>query len=263
MITVNDVLRFNTVVNHVHLCKRDKIKRAKRYRRYRNIAKYMGKRYIEGQEPYPKRQKKGKKSKKGGSVHQRLVAVGGVGTRYREKKNNDITPTITWTVGVNTWLAPILLNGVAVGDDGVSRDGRKVLFKKIHMRTISNVASTQSGGSIFRYVLVYDKQANGTTPAITDIFQEDHFLTNNNLGNVERFVILKDWITNNITVDGPDAMAQVKSVSTQMETIYSGTTSGIASIASGAIWLLCCSAGRDAVIAPVTSMRIRSRFVDV
>lgn len=263
---IPEFIRAAKLVDHWFLCKRDVVKRAKRYRRYNNQKKYMGKRYvIESGQPTAKRQKiKSKKKKyKGDAVHQRLVAVGGVGTRYREKKNVDVTPTITWTAGSNTWLAPILLNGVAVGDDGVSRDGRKVLFKKIHMRVISNVPTNLVGGSVFRYVLVYDKQANGATPAITDIFQEDHFLTNNNLGNVERFVILKEWITSNITVDGPDTQAYVKSVSTQMETIYSGTTSAITSIASGAIWLLCCSGGREATAAPVTSMRIRCRFVDV
>lgn len=261
-----EYIRAAHIVDHWFLCKRDVVKRAKRYRKYRNQVRYMGKRYvIESGEPVAKRQKiKGKKKKyKGDAVHQRLVAVGGVGTRYREKKNIDTTPTITFTTGVRTWLAPILLNGVAVGDDGVSRDGRKVLFKKILVRALYGAGATTVNGCVLRFAIVYDKQANGGTPAITDIFTEDDFLTTNNLGNVERFVILKDWITPCLTVDGPETIANVKSIATQMETIYSGTTSANTSIASGSIWLLCCSAGRETTAPPIAQMRIRLRFVDV
>lgn len=261
-----DFIRAAKLVDHWFLCKRDVVKRAKRYRKYRNQVRYMGKRYvIESGEPTAKRQKvKYKKKKnKGTPVHQRLVAVGGVGTRYREKKNVDTTPTITWVVGTATWLAPILLNGVATGDDGVSRDGRKVLFRKILVRSWSKCGATSVQGSLLRFVIVYDKQANGGTPATTDVFTEDHFLTTNNLGNVDRFVILKDWMTPCLSVDAPEIVSQVKSVSTQMETIYSGTTSAITSIASGAIWLFCCSAGQESTAAPTTQMRVRLRFVDV
>lgn len=261
MITVDEFLRCNHVVNHVYLCRRDKIKRYQRYRRARNRRKYMGKkRYNENGEPYSKKQKT-KKNKKGDSVHQRLVAVGGVGTRYREKKNIDVTPTITFTLGASTFVTPILLNGVAVGDDGVSRDGRKVLFKKILVRALYR-AST-AGAGLMRFIVFYDKQANGAVPAITDVLTEDHFLSTNNLGNVERFVILKDWITRAYTADGPEAGADVHSISTQMETLYSGTTSAITSISSGAIYIMAAGAGTDVTGTQTVTMRIRSRFVDV
>lgn len=265
MIELNEFWEAHRKANFIQLQNIDWKRRYKRLRRLRNQRKYMGtmKRNFNDYPVKEKKSKKYKKQKKGDAVHQRLVAVGGAGTRYREKKNTDVTPTITWTLSTSTWNAPILLNGVATGDDGVSRDGRKVLFKKILVKALHKVANTSNGTSMFRFVIVYDKQANGAAPAITDVFTEDYFLTTNNLGNVDRFVILKDWITKPMTVDGPEATAETKSKSTQMETLYSGTTNAITSISSGAIWLFCCSAGTETTAAPTTQMRIRLRFIDV
>jgi len=262
---IPEFIRAKNVVDYYFLCKNDRIKRAKRYRRQRNI---MGsyKRGTYENMPYkkPKKFKKSKKSK-GKAVHQRLVAVGGAGTRYREKKNNDVAANFAATIGVATWSTPLLLNGIATGDDGTSRDGRKILTKSILIRWMLNTDTdaTDFGHSV-RMVLFYDKQANNAVPAVTDLFTTDNVLTTNNLNNADRFVILKDKIVGPWSGIYTGPKMGVFSIKTQMETLYGLNTDVIAAINSGSIWFTCAFDGNgldNGAGTLYTNMRLR--FVDV
>lgn len=264
-VTVSELLRCNRVVDYYFLCKNDRIKRAKRYRRWKNrMGTYKRKGYEEMPYKKPKKYKKYKKSK-GTPVHQRLVAVGGAGTRYREKKNNDVDPgSLSPAPGVATFSTPLLLNGIATGDDGTTRDGRKILTKSILVRwQLINDADETAGGNVVRIVLVYDKQANNAAPAVTDIFTENNVLSTNNLNNADRFVILKDKLIGPGGGFSVGPKMGVFSVKTQMETLYGLNTDVIGAINSGSIWMLAAFDGTTTEAVGTLNMRIRLRFVDV
>lgn len=264
--TVSEFIRCKNVVDHYFLCKNDAIKRAKRYRRWRNI---MGTYKRGGYDNMPyKKPKKYKKSKKykGKPVHQRLVAVGGAGTRYREKKNKDTGIVYAPATPSVTWSTPTLLNGIATGDDGQTRDGRKILIKSILVRwRLVNDAESNQGGSTVRVILFYDKQANNAAPAITDLLTSNTNVSPNNLANSERFVVLKDKIIGPYAglTTGPGM--GVFSVKTQMESIYGLTTDDITAINSGSVWItVAFDGGADFVSAvPTFEVSCRLRFVDV
>lgn len=257
--------RARKLVDHYFLCKDDRINRAKRYRRFKNrMGAYKRGGYEDMPYKKPKKYKKSKKSK-GKAVHQRLVAVGGAGTRYREKKNNDVSANFSPGVGVSTFSTPLLLNGIATGDDGTTRDGRKVLTRSILVRWKMTADETPSEyGSSCRMILFYDKQANNAAPAVTDVLTTNDVLSTNNLNNSDRFVILKDKLVGPYGGFGSGPKIGVFSVKTQMETLYGLTTDVIGAINSGSIWFMVAFDGASVGSGvEQLSVNIRLRFVDV
>lgn len=86
---------------------------------------------------------------------------------------------------------------VTIPQDGTEsgRVGRKITVKSIHVRGLSVLAGTTDENNTddtIRLMLVLDKQANGTAPAVTDILETASIDSFNNLANKSRFRILKD-----------------------------------------------------------------------
>lgn len=95
-------------------------------------------------------------------------------------------PTVITTTSTITQLVTIT-NGM----DENSFIGNRVILKSILMRmaVTVNVTSMQN---LLRIALVQDKQSNGGTPSVTDIFATSSFLSPLNDDNSKRFKILHD-----------------------------------------------------------------------
>lgn len=109
------------------------------------------------------------------------------------------------------------INDIPQGVTESTRVGRKCTIKSIHCRMLISLPTqdanaTPALGDSLRYVLYMDKQCNGATAAVTDIFEQNDFHSFRNLANSGRFVILKDTIYNinyaGLASDGAGVVSQ-------------------------------------------------------
>lgn len=183
-------------------------------------------------------------------------------TSGAEKKFNDVSATFAPTASAVTFTAGTLLNGVATGTDASSRIGRKAVIKSILLRITTSLATGTKGGA-FRILCVYDKQANATAPAITDILLADAFNSPNNLTYRDRFVTIFDQVTDPVDAGGPNERAFTCYKKLNLETLWNaGTDALIGSIASGSIYLFVAQSGSIATNAPSVTIRSRVRYTD-
>lgn len=155
----------------------------------------------------------------------------------------------------------ILLNGIVQGNDFLNRVGRKTVTTSIHIRGSIGVGATPTGCSV-RWMVVYDKQANGATIAFTDVLTNQGLQGFNNLNNRKRFIVLMDQETY-VEATGTISRPVNCYKKCNLETIYSGTTAGIASINSGAIYFMTTGTLVTGVTAPtMTTGLARQRFAD-
>ena len=94
----------------------------------------------------------------------------GVGS-YRgrtELKAVDTNPTLT-AIANNGSLQ--LINGIATGTDYTDRTGRKIILKSLLGRIFiyPSITLSSENGTTTGCLIVYDCQANGAAPAVTDI----------------------------------------------------------------------------------------------
>jgi len=86
--------------------------------------------------------------------------------------------------------------GIPQGTTASQRVGRMVVLKKFMIRGYfdlpASTTAAQAGGDMVRFILYWDKQANGAAAAATDILATADATVYNNLINSGRFMILKD-----------------------------------------------------------------------
>lgn len=127
------------------------------------------------------------------------------------------------------WTTPILLNGLVPGSGSSQRIGREVLIHSIRL-FFDNGNATKC-----RFVLLFDHQSNGATPAVTDVFQTDTYLSCPNFSYRDRFEFLLDVI---LPTNGQESHLE-ETLETQLTTFYNSGVSGtVADIASGALYLM-------------------------
>lgn len=192
---------------------------------------------------------------------------GGYGRRGREElKTIDTESYVTSTSSGVLYL----LSGVAQGTDYTQRIGRKINMKSLLMRVSMNPNSgtTSNVGDFVRMLIIYDAQANGTAPAVTDVLQTANYLSPMNLNNRDRFKIISEKLVSmNPAVFTSGSLtngnAQNKSYEIYkkiyLDEVFSNTTALIGSIASGSIYLLIIAA---AATATGVGWNCRIRFSD-
>lgn len=122
------------------------------------------------------------------------------------------------------WTAPSLINGLVPGTDASQRIGRQIEIKRILLRLVATTTC--------RFVLVLDTQANGATPAITDIFQSDAYESEINFSNRDRFHVIYDVC---IPINGDLHLED--EIECALVTFYNGGSAGtVADIATGALY---------------------------
>jgi len=125
------------------------------------------------------------------SFPQNIGAPSGKGPEW---KQFDVTSgAIALSSGVGGWTTPVLVNGIASGTGVTQRLGRKLLMRKMILRLYDQWTNgTISGFCPLRVVVIYDREPQGAVPAITDIFDVNTLISNMNLSNSDRFLVLVD-----------------------------------------------------------------------
>lgn len=186
---------------------------------------------------------------------------------FPELKAIDVDPTTTTITSTGTL---VLLNGAAQGTDFTNRIGRKIKMTSLFIRAFIYPEDDITLESLLRVSIVYDSDANGAAPAITDILKSASPIALMNLNNRDRFEVLMDkqymiGKTNNTATqaltNGNNLFDFKEYITLDHDTIFGGTGATIADIKTGSIYLMMISstAGTDC---PNMSYATRIRFND-
>lgn len=174
-------------------------------------------------------------------------------------------PANLGVVGAVTFTAATLLNAATVGNDGQNNHvARKIAMKSIFVRYSCSLAATSVGGSPARILIVYDKQTNGATPAITDVLIGNDFNAPMNLDNADRFIVLMDEITDPVSVQNNYSVAKTRYKKIGLETVYaSGANAGtVADIKTGGVFAFIAQTGGITVAVGSVLSLTRIKFTD-
>jgi len=204
--------------------------------------------YIKRKKMYTR--KRGKRSRRG-----RVSVYRGGNRLPTETKYVDMTQTLS-TGATTATPFQVLLNGCAQGADVNQRIGRNIKMKYLTLKLELQPSSTWNDAysKNMRVMLVYDKQPNAAAFQYTDVVTADPYpyLSPRNDQNKQRFVILYDKthliksFPNFKSAVGPSDPANQpvtlikinKKLSKLPPTCFTGTASTIASITTGALFLV-------------------------
>jgi len=153
------------------------------------------------------------------------------------------------------------INTISIGADINQRVGRQITIKSIQMHIQIYYDQDQTVPVFCRFLLVWDKQSNGTLAASTDILVAGDTSSAKNLNNRNRFTILKDQEI--LLVKGTEASGYSEDFykRTSLTTTYNAGVAGTyADISQGT--LLFCSVGQVGSDYPLTTGFIRIRYSD-
>lgn len=174
---------------------------------------------------------------------------------------------------VSTTAQVTLLNGLALGNTGSTRIGRKVRFHTVEAKLVSQ-SDTTTAINFVRYAIVLDKQANGAAPAFTDIYDAATPYALRNISNKERFFVLWDSgikslvgpVTGTIATQQPtDSSARVDEVYKKWSfstTFNAGNAGTVADIATNAIYFVAIGSAVSGTGDSVVIGSIRLRYTD-
>lgn len=145
------------------------------------------------------------------------------------------------------------VSGVATGTDYNNRIGRSIYYKRLELKVFLEPKITASSptGDIIRTVVVLDRQPNGSNPAAADILQNNNYTEPYQVNNRDRFEVLYDkflvceanaYAASALTVGDPKFHYLECVIPINQRAIFSGTTAAVASVSSGAIFILFISA---------------------
>lgn len=153
--------------------------------------------------------------------------------RSEEKKNFDVTSTVTTSAGVATITS---LGAIVQGDGATNRDGRKCTILSVQNRYFVNSSDRR-----WRVIVFVDHQLNGSAPVAGDLLEvPGNAASPLNLSNQKRFTIIHDnWGGDGYQV-GFEASGQIGNVYSffkkmEQDQIYAGA-SGEAQ--SGGVFML-------------------------
>lgn len=135
-----------------------------------------------------------------------------------------------------------LINGSNQGDASYEHIGKNASGQSIALEAEFYQPQTDVSSSAVRLMIIYDRQPNGAYPAIGDILADNAsaptFDSAINIGYRERFLVLRDC---QFTLDPAQSLSHHYETycKRQLDINFSGTSNAIASVASGAIYLLC------------------------
>jgi len=188
-------------------------------------------------------------------------------SRGGELKFTDKVGAATTLALANTFTTPganFLLNGTAQGTDATERVGRKILLKSLLIRGSFSLASTSTGGSPLRVLVVFDKQTNAAAFGVTDALLNNEFESPNNLSNRDRFITICDQLVDPVSAGGDYSRQFVVYKKLNLETMCnSGSSGAVGDITSGSMYVLFAQDGQIATTAPTVKWQSRVRFEDV
>lgn len=177
-----------------------------------------------------------------------------------EKKNFDAQVDVIGGTGAGT-LANLFLP--AQGVSQLERIGRKTLVKSIEWRFTGGLnIATATTGTALRFVILYDNNANGADPAITDVFENDNIQSFRNANNSKRFITIHEEIVEMVNTVDTRTWYRHGYKKLNLLTEWSGATGEVASITSGSFIAVGWQDG-SATTNPATILNVRFRFTDV
>lgn len=185
-----------------------------------------------------------------------------IGSRTELKSIDlDLATTGSGTGDITTTMGRTCANAISIGADINQRVGRKITIRSLELHYSILADGDEVSPSLCRIMVVFDKQANGTQPAGTDILTGSTVYSPKNLNNRERFLILKDDL---VSVQRLTDKSQVVSkwyFRTALPVVYNAGVAGTyADIASGSLWV--CIVGTLAVDYPLLKGFLRVRYSD-
>lgn len=172
---------------------------------------------------------------------------------------------VTAAEPATAFLGISCINEVIQGATAYNRIGSKILVKSVHVRCSMAVAGTsENAQGTVRFMVVYDRQPNGSYPTISDILSVNvstapTFDSGINMANRDRFVVLR----NKYSALYLGAAANVhfdEFIKTKLEVQYKSNTGTIGDITTGAIYIVAFSTNSTAasyIAAKAFQSRIR------
>lgn len=165
--------------------------------------------------------------------------------------------------GFDTGMSAI--NLVSAGSAFYQRIGSKIFVKSIEIEGCVEQGASAGYKAYGRYLIVYDRQANGAYPTLQNILQDnDSALTFNsgvNMQNRSRFAIIRD---KRFVIDsGSNLQYNIKEYCKGMWEVEYGTSTGlIGDVRTGAIYFILFmngagGGGNDAIVPKAIKSRIR------
>ncbi|AXQ65649.1 MAG: coat protein [Circoviridae sp.] len=155
-----------------------------------------------------------------------------------EKKDISSAGPIVSTVAVADQFittAP-LINGISQGVGSSQRIGRQILMKSLELTISCQFGPTPSNNiTAPRLVVFYDRQAAVSSPAITSVFNTNHFQSYKNLSSKDRFIILIDAYIE--PIGGVDNLRRSQTFYRKLNlpVMFNGTGSSASDITTGTI----------------------------
>jgi len=180
------------------------------------------------------------------------------------------------TVPAAGGVTDCLLLGLIAGNTDNSRVGNHLTMTNISIHgevyVESDAGFVVSDATAFddvRIIVVYDKQSNGTAPAITDVLNTADINSFRNMNQLDRFIVLKDKrmsLHTNLTFEGSTSVRNAimpsifkfnKKVALPVD-FADATTATIANIKTGGLFVMAIS--RNGLAA--THLTTRVKFLD-
>lgn len=176
------------------------------------------------------------------------------------------------SLGVDTTGTVSLLNGVGRGTDIDEREGREVNMRSVQLRYIVYTNTEAASDQWGRVILVYDRQSNGTAPAITDVLQTNSITAMRNLENRKRFKIFMDktFVINASyqtaaalnTASNNHFFEEYYRKLSHPVTFNSGTAGTIADITTGSMYLITMGTAATGTTSSLCGLKSRIRYTD-
>lgn len=171
----------------------------------------------------------------------------------------------TVSANFNTTGEVTLINGIARGDALNERIDRKIFLKSVYIHGYVFPTDTTGVAQAVRYLIVYDKQTNAATPAVTDILTSATPYAHLNLSNALRFKVLADETIG--LSDATGTSTDYKPIKCYRKInlpqhFNNGDAGTVADITTGALFLVCVGSEAAGVTDAEGAMGCRVRYID-
>lgn len=166
----------------------------------------------------------------------------------------------------HTTGAILSLNFINQGDGSTNRDGDQCRLKSLELHGAVALPATASRPNSTRLMLILDTEPNGSTPAITDILDNqggsiNFYYSPRNLDNRTRFVVMKDWHYT-VNPNGTEAYQINHYRKLDLKVLFNGTTGSITTMKNNHLFLLVLGDEASGATNPTYALSSRIRYVD-
>ena len=157
-----------------------------------------------------------------------------------------------------------LLNGIAQGDTGDTREGRKITLRSIQLRGVDYVTDGTGKDQMHRFMIVQQFRPNGAFPAINDILHATTISSLRNRFKIHDYKVLYDK-TFTLNASGESGSTRFMRIYKKMflnQYFNSQSTGTIADIQSNAIFLVAIGSNASGATAGAMGYTVQLSFVD-